>query len=132
MFHLSRQRRMRCGSCGNEAPSPIPEVRHARHWKTVCRQPDMEHTRLRVRRTSRSTLRPEKLLELLGRSRDHRASAANYYRPLHQVRMLQQEADHRLLGGVVRGLQLQFVETLVLADQIGDRTVEHPDYLFES
>ena len=76
-------------------------------------------------------LRLEKLLELLGRSRDYGASAANYYRPLHQVRMLQQEADHRLLGGVVRGLQLQFVETLVLADQICNWAVEHPDYLFE-
>ena len=51
--HLSRQQRMRCGSCESEAPSPIPEVRHARHWKTVCRHPNMERTPLRFRRTGR-------------------------------------------------------------------------------
>lgn len=45
--------------------------------------------------------------------------------------MLQQKRDDRLLVGVVGGIQAEFLEALVLADQVGDWTVEHVDDFFE-
>jgi hypothetical protein len=45
--------------------------------------------------------------------------------------MLQQERDDRLLVAIVGGIQLEFLEALVLADQVGDGTVEQVDYFAE-
>jgi hypothetical protein len=45
--------------------------------------------------------------------------------------MLQQERDDRLLVGVVIGVQAEFLEALVLADQVGDGAVEQVDYFLE-
>jgi hypothetical protein len=45
--------------------------------------------------------------------------------------MLQQKRDDRLLVGVVSGIQAKLLEALVLADQVGNRTVEHVDDFLE-
>ena len=45
--------------------------------------------------------------------------------------MLEQERDDCFLVGVVIGVQAEFLEALVLADQVGDRGVEHADYFLE-
>jgi hypothetical protein len=45
--------------------------------------------------------------------------------------MLKQERDDRLLVGVVIGIQAELLEALILADQVGNRAVEHADHFFE-
>jgi hypothetical protein len=45
--------------------------------------------------------------------------------------MLQQERDDGLLVGVVGGIQAEFLEALVLADQVGDGTVEQVNDFLE-
>ena len=45
--------------------------------------------------------------------------------------MLEQERADRLLVGVVTGIQAEFLEALVLADQVGGGSVEQVDYFLE-
>lgn len=45
--------------------------------------------------------------------------------------MLEQERDDLLRGGVVLGLELQFLETLILADQVGRRTFDYRKDFFQ-
>ena len=55
----------------------------------------------------------------LGRAGEHRPVTADDYRSLHQHRVLQQQADNRVAGDIVRRLQAKVGELPVLADQVG-------------
>jgi hypothetical protein len=73
----------------------------------------------------------QQYFELFRGARDDCALAANHDWALHQFGMLEQERDDRLLVGVVTGIQAEFLEALVLADQVGGRVVERFDYFLE-
>ena len=45
--------------------------------------------------------------------------------------MFEQQGDDRLLVGVVTWIQAEFLEALILADQVGDGAFEHTDYFLE-
>jgi len=45
--------------------------------------------------------------------------------------MLEEQRDDLLFARVVRGFQLEFLETLVFADQLGGRTFQHREYLLK-
>jgi hypothetical protein len=70
-------------------------------------------------------------LELFWRTRDDCALAANHDWALHQLGVLQQERNDRLLVSVASGIQTKLLEALVLADQVGDRTLEQVDDFLE-
>jgi hypothetical protein len=75
-------------------------------------------------RVRRSRLLKERL-QLVGGPRNYRATAPYDYRPLHQLRVAQQEIDHRLFRDVVARLEPEFIEALVLPDHLGNGDVKH-------
>src|SRR5215472_16347942 len=73
----------------------------------------------------------EQRQELLRGTRDYRAAAADYDRPLHQLGMLEQQIDNGGLGLIILHLETQFLEPLVVADQFEGRVAEDPHDLFQ-
>src|SRR5581483_8887426 len=70
-------------------------------------------------------------LEQGRRAGDYRALAANHDRPLHQLRIRQQEVDDRRARDIVGGVQLELGEAFVLAHQLAQRFAEPIADLFE-
>ena len=69
----------------------------------------------------------KQFLHLLRRPRDNGLLAAHDDGALHQLRMLLQEAHHRISGGVVGGVEAQRLEVSVVADEFGRRFADKVD-----
>ena len=57
--------------------------------------------------------------------------ATDHHRPLHQLRVLEQEVDHLLARRVVGRVQAELGEALVLPDQVAGRPGQEPQESFE-
>src|SRR5687768_6286923 len=72
----------------------------------------------------RRSFDPEEIEHLLWGAGDHRAPTPHHHRPLHQLRMREQEHHDLIRGAIPFGVEAELREPLVLANELRRRGIE--------